>query len=287
MSKPSDLLMLSDFLIGVGQLKFRGTSVLFRLNKSVSDLLANHPSTHSKYSPMNSMKAFESAASPNYSFETITEIDDLKINGSVKRVIRNDSQNSNTKYIKNQRDVNSNAMVYEDEDEYELATHTVKVKRSGALTDITTLWDLEGATTPSALVFKGNLFAENMSSQAKPQFGRIQSVDFFNQKSQPNEMLNGLRYYERAIKEASAPGNQGPVNILKPAFNWGKVDMNSMAKCLVMMCKHVQEVMAKEERLIRINAPCYILGDIHGNFHGNLDCSVKHGQTWPNFTFSS
>jgi hypothetical protein len=37
----------------------------------------------------------------------------------------------------------------EDEDDhlntYELAQHTVKVKRNGALTDISTLWDLEGS----------------------------------------------------------------------------------------------------------------------------------------------
>ena len=38
----ADSLSLSDFLVGVGQLKFRGTSVLFRLGKSLSDILA-HP----------------------------------------------------------------------------------------------------------------------------------------------------------------------------------------------------------------------------------------------------
>ncbi len=35
----TETLMLSDFLIGVGQLKFRGTSVLFRLNKTFKELL--------------------------------------------------------------------------------------------------------------------------------------------------------------------------------------------------------------------------------------------------------
>ena len=39
LAKTSDLLTLSDFLVGVGQLKFRGTSVLFRLNKSIVDLI--------------------------------------------------------------------------------------------------------------------------------------------------------------------------------------------------------------------------------------------------------
>ena len=32
-------------------------------------------------------------------------------------------------------------------DKYELATHTVKVKRSGMLADVRTLWDLQGKLT--------------------------------------------------------------------------------------------------------------------------------------------
>ena len=38
-NRSTDSLSLSDFLVGVGQLKFRGTSVLFRLNKSIVDLI--------------------------------------------------------------------------------------------------------------------------------------------------------------------------------------------------------------------------------------------------------
>ena len=111
-----------------------------------------------------------------------------------------------------------------------------------------------------------------MSSFNKPQFGRIQSVDFFNQKSQPNEMLNGLRYYERAIKENSAG-----TGLLKEAFSWGKVDMVSMARCLIMMCNDVQKIMINEDRLLKISAPCYILGDIHGNFHGiHISFFINH-----------
>lgn len=85
---------------------------------------------------------------------------------------------------------------------YELATHTVKVKRSGIVADISTLWELEGATTPR-LPDKKELMAM-FEELSKPQFGRIQSIDVFNQKNQPNEMLNGLRYYERAVKETTS-----------------------------------------------------------------------------------
>ena len=42
------------------------------------------------------------------------------------------------------------------------------------------------------------------------------SVDSFNQRSHPNEMLTGLRYFERAIK-----GTNG--GVAKEAFDWGQV----------------------------------------------------------------
>ena len=57
--------------------------------------------------------------------------------------------------------------------------HSVKVKRTGALVDISTLWDLEGATTPGIHTGNDNIFLQFDIN--KPQFERIHSVDAFNQ----------------------------------------------------------------------------------------------------------
>ena len=47
-----------------------------------------------------------------------------------------------------------------------------------------------------------------------------------------------------------------------------------MARCLLFLCKNLQEILSSESRLIKIPAPCYILGDIHGNF-SDLICFEK------------
>ena len=79
-------------------------------------------------------------------------------------------------------------------------------------------------------------------------------------------MLKGLRYFETPLKDINGT--------VKESFSWGKVDMISMARCLVLICKSLQEIMSSESRLVKISAPCYILGDIHGNFT-DLVCFEK------------
>lgn len=106
MRSQNDNLTLSDFLIGVGQLKFRGTSVLFRFNKSIVDIL-------------------------NYVGLGLTTEFEKKI----KTTVRQDKAST----LENDKK----------DDSYEIATHSVRIKRTGTVADISALWDLEGATTPN------------------------------------------------------------------------------------------------------------------------------------------
>ncbi len=87
---------------------------------------------------------------------------------------------------------------------------------------------------------------------------------------------SGLRYFERQIKEASATSfakGKEPT-VTKEAYSWGQVDMVAMARCLLLICRSLLELLAAEPRLLRVPAPCYILGDLHGNFH-DLVCFEK------------
>lgn len=71
-----------------------------------------------------------------------------------------------------------------------------EVKKTGIVVDITSLYDLEiaGAISGSTALF----FDDNNGK-----FDRINSQDCFNQRTHANEMLNGLRYFERGSKEGS------------------------------------------------------------------------------------
>ena len=94
------------------------------------------------------------------------------------------------------------------EDDYEFATHVVKVKRSGQIIDVSSLWEMEeGAVSLTA----------SCVTQEKFKFGRMDSVRAFNTATDANEMLRGLRYFERAITSKDSAIKD------KSAYSWGPV----------------------------------------------------------------
>nr|XP_006815536.1 PREDICTED: uncharacterized protein LOC102807058 [Saccoglossus kowalevskii] len=119
---------------------------------------------------------------------------------------------------------------------YELAMHSVKVRRSGTLSDVSALWDLQQGT---AVMSASSMSCHYKQMEGdKNRFQRTTSVDSFNLRSHPNEMLTGLRYFERAIK---GENNEHA----KTAFSWGAVEKGALARCLLQyvvrprMCWHL------------------------------------------------
>lgn len=199
---------LNVFLNVVGQLKFRGTSVLFRLPRP--------PVTRTTPIPPDAPQQFSPAPSPNVSLnrkiasdgastssEPIKREEETPAISDPKkaRVDTLDSATSNESEesmdFSHSEEVSGDSfksppsIVLEDSTEvtsdgeegmeslpgrdYTIATHFVKVRRSGTLSDVTTIWDLAGTECLS-----GSL---DSIVASKPGFDRLPSINAFDRVS--------------------------------------------------------------------------------------------------------
>jgi hypothetical protein len=55
---------------------------------------------------------------------------------------------------------------------------------------------------------------------------------------------------------------------------WTPNTFINLAKNVVNLCKEVREIIRREPRCLKLASPCYVLGDIHGNYQ-DLVCFEK------------
>jgi hypothetical protein len=129
----NNALAMNDFLTGVGQLKFRGTSLLLRSPQSVFSMLKEKEASEFKV-PMSATESMghrkrsrpDVLESDNldrpclFSFESMDESEALSF-------VNPSCENGATP-------------------DYDFATHVVKVKRSGHVVDVKSLWDFESTS---------------------------------------------------------------------------------------------------------------------------------------------
>ena len=60
----------------------------------------------------------------------------------------------------------------------------------------------------------------------------------------------------------------------KESLVWTPTTVITLAKNTISLCKEVREIIRREPRCLKMSSPCYVLGDIHGNYQ-DLVCFEK------------
>src|ERR1700733_1094453 len=60
----------------------------------------------------------------------------------------------------------------------------------------------------------------------------------------------------------------------KEALTWTPNSFINLGRLIINLCKDVRDIIKYEERCLKLSSPCYILGDIHGNYQ-DLICFEK------------
>ena len=92
----------------------------------------------------------------------------------------------------------------------------------------------------------------------RPRNGSSSERALFEMQSAPNQLLEALRFFELPLPEKH-----------KPAFSWGTQQqdrLHLLARYIEAVARDVRKLCLAEPRCVHVHAPCYILGDLHGNY---------------------
>lgn len=126
---------------------------------------------------------------------------------------------------------------------YTLASHFVKLTPTGFITTPTEL-DFEDVKRASKISRRNSneFFSENLVNHF---------IDLIQEYSDHNKILGG----------------SARVNRNRPRNYLEQINRGELQKMLFKLCEIVEEIVKKEGRVLKVNSPCIVFGDIHGNLH--------------------
>lgn len=142
---------------------------------------------------------------------------------------------------------------------YSLAYHTVKLNNQGHIDD------------PQPLITRdcGELDADLHFKKKANEMELKHSIDIvFNDTSVANRVLNIVRKLQDF--------NKLPRERQKEVSN---IVVNQLtAEMIYQLCKEASEIFVIEPRVVKVNTPCLVMGDLHGNIN---DLLTYEEQLWP------
>lgn len=83
------------------------------------------------------------------------------------------------------------------------------------------------------------------------------------------QMFRALNYFRQPLRVGES---------VKSAFDWYKVDMSAIGEALIDLSTFLGPVLQREPRMLELDDPLYVLGDIHGNIG---DMFEFESRLWP------
>jgi hypothetical protein len=189
----------ADFIETIGRLKFRGASLLLRLPQIKLDFLENSPKLRKSFKRKRLDETNGFCFSPAKSEASLASISDTDESSVDNRFNGLKTWRSTIK-------------------QYKLATHSVSLRKSGIITTVSNVKQMWGIQAVDG----------TGEGPKHGKYDRLDSIRSFDQKNFANEMIEGLRYFGREQKKEN--------QIVKPAYDWGTTNTDSIASCLLSLC---------------------------------------------------
>lgn len=141
---------------------------------------------------------------------------------------------------------------------YKIAVHGVRLDFVGKIIEPKSLLDTEGKDV--------NFTSEDQLTEQLRTYSR---ETVFNPVSGANSVLDTLRQFDSAFFKKGHSYNRSSAitgSDKDKLKDWMSQDRNVLLNTITALCRQAEEIFSMEQRCIKINSPCFILGDIHGNF---------------------
>ncbi|XP_049868507.1 uncharacterized protein LOC126368356 isoform X2 [Pectinophora gossypiella] len=247
--QPNSQIPLTEFLRGVGELRLRGTSSMLRAPRSVSGYLVDLQEREREISPNTSPETSKLHLGQTCTMGNMSHVGDTSQMSPGGTPLRRPGQRP----------------------DYNVAVYTVRLRRDvpNEMLELTT-FNEDAVTASTARLVTLNVTCVNSTHVLGP-------------RTCPVEAMAAVHYFATQVDKGSGRRMSVATNnstvVTKCAWAWATPSEEAaMGALLLRLADAVRPICAEEPRLLRINSPVYVIGDLHGNLNALLTLETA---LWP------